>query len=98
MHWPWIPVRGAVCSQNGDDRRSYRPTFYARWASFFVAISFCSNFSFAYADAVIMATFFVWTWTTPARSQLGFLRLTESCFLPGVLTAVAICGPTVWDF
>ena len=72
--------------------------FHARWASFFVAISFCSNFSFAYADAILMAAFFLWALTTAARSQLGHLRLAECCFLPGILTAVAICGPTVWDF
>ena len=75
-----------------------RFAFHARWASFFVAISFCSNFSFAYADAIMMAAFFLWALMTPARSQLGYLRLAECCFVPGILTAIAICGPTVWDF
>jgi len=75
-----------------------RLAFHARWASFFVGISFCSNFSFAYADAIIMAGFFLWASTTALRSQLGYLRLAECCFLPGILTAIAICGPTLWDF
>lgn len=70
----------------------------ARWASFFVAISFCSNFSFAYADALMIAIFFIWAASSPARYQLGYLRLAECFFLPGILTAIAICGPTVWEF
>ena len=77
---------------------SGRFAFYARWASFFVAVSFCSNFSFAYVDALTMAVFFVWAASSAARAKLGYLRSAECCFLPGILTAIAICGPTVWQF
>jgi hypothetical protein len=77
---------------------SDRFALYARWASFFVAVSFCSNFSFAYADAVTMLAFFIWAATGAPRRKLGYLRLAECCFLPGIVTAIAICGPTVWEF
>lgn len=87
-------VARMVLGRGESDRFAY----YARWASFFVAVSFCSNFSFAYADALTMGVFFLWAVSSPARTKLGYLRLLECCFLPGILTAIAICGPTVWQF
>jgi len=87
-------VAKMVLAGGASDRFAY----HARWASFFVAVSFCSNFSFAYADALTIAIFFLWAATSPARAKLGYWRLIECCFLPGILTAIAICGPTVWAF
>jgi hypothetical protein len=72
--------------------------FRARLASLCVALSFAANFSFAYVDAVTMLLFFFWAATTPARSRLGVVRLLECCFLPGIVTAIILCGPTVWNF
>jgi hypothetical protein len=83
-----------VLSGGTDDRF----TAYARWASFFVGISVCANFSFAYADAVTMLVFFLWAARSAARTKLGYLRLAETCFLPAILTTIAICGPTLWEF
>ncbi len=87
-------LASAVLSKDGDGSLQRR----ARLASLSAALSFAANFSFAYAGAVTMLFFFAWAATTPARSRMGLLRLLECCFLPGMVTAIAICGPTVWDF
>jgi hypothetical protein len=86
-------IAGVVLSAGERDVQSN-----ARWASFFLALSFTANFSFAYVDAITMSVFFLWAAATLGRRRLGYARLAECCFLPGIVTAFVLCGPTVWQF
>ena len=69
-----------------------------RLASFFLALSFAANFSFGYVDAITMMIFFLWAARALGRRKLGYARLAECCFLPGIVTAFVLCGPTVWQY
>ena len=67
-------------------------------ASVFLAISFASNFSFAYVDALTIVFFFYWFITSRQRGQRQYLRTAFYCFVPGIIAAIVLCGPTVWNF
>ncbi|HLG97435.1 MAG TPA: hypothetical protein VKX49_14075 [Bryobacteraceae bacterium] len=67
-------------------------------ASVFLGLSFSANFSFAYVDAITILFFFVWAFRSAARWKFGYVRLALYCFLPGLVVAFVICGPTVWQF
>jgi hypothetical protein len=62
-------------------------------ASICVGLSFCSNFSFAYANAFLMGVFLAWTlWRQPS------LRLAAACVLPALIIVFVITGSVLLDF
>jgi len=61
-------------------------------ASLSIALSFLSNFSFAFVDAVTIVMLYLWVaGTTPFPNTRA--KLAVVCFLPGVLLAGALAGP-----
>lgn len=65
-------------------------------ASVLVALSFASNFSFAFAGASTMVV--VWLWASYRKDAHGYARLAGWCFLPGIVTAAVLVGPVVWNW
>jgi hypothetical protein len=60
------------------------------WASVCIALSFVSNFSFAFVDAATIAVLYLWA--SGATSTRLRLRLAAACFLPSLLVAGALAG------
>jgi hypothetical protein len=67
------------------------------WASLCIALSFVSNFSFAFVDAASIVL--LYAWASEGASTGTRARLAAACFLPGLLVAGAIAGPILlqWD-
>jgi hypothetical protein len=66
-------------------------------ASLCIALSFVSNFSFAFVDAVTIVMLYFWA--SGGRSLQNRATLAAACFLPGLLLAGAVAGPILlqWD-
>lgn len=60
-------------------------------ASLCIALSFVSNFSFAFVDAVTIVMLYVWL-SGKAPSLKTRAELAAACFLPGLLLAGALAG------
>jgi hypothetical protein len=68
-------------------------------ASICAALSFCANFSFAYADCGCILLFGLWASSQNALSSAKERwRLAAALSLPGLLVAFAIAGSVVWDW
>ena len=62
-------------------------------ASICIALSFVSNFSFAFVDAVTIVMLYVWA--SGSGSLKTRMMLAAACFLPGLLLAGALAGPVL---
>ena len=62
-------------------------------ASICIALSFVSNFSFAFVDAVTIVMLYFWA--SGSGSLKTRVRLAAACFLPGLLLAGALAGPVL---
>lgn len=62
-------------------------------ASLCIALSFLSNFSFAFVDAACI--FALYFWASAAQSSQKRAALATACFLPGLILAGAIAGPVL---
>ena len=62
------------------------------------ALSICANFSFAYANLMLVATALVWSCARLARPALEqALRLGITCFLSAAAVVFAITGPVLFN-
>jgi hypothetical protein len=62
-------------------------------ASLCVALSFLSNFSFAFVDAATIVMLYVWA--CGGESLRRRAMLAAACFLPGLIVAGAVAGPVI---
>jgi hypothetical protein len=62
-------------------------------ASLCIALSFLSNFSFAFVDAVTIVMLYLWA--SGGKSLPTRMALAAACFLPGLFLAGALAGPIV---
>ena len=62
-------------------------------ASLCVALSFLSNFSFAFVDAATIVMLYVWA--SSGASMRRRVMLAAACFLPGLIVASAVAGPVI---
>ncbi len=62
-------------------------------ASFCIALSFLSNFSFAFVDAVCIIVLYFWA--SAGQSFQRRATLAAACFLPGLVLAGALAGPVL---
>ena len=62
-------------------------------ASLCIALSFLSNFSFAFVDAACIVLLYVWA--SRGKSSQTRLALAAACFLPGLVLAGALGGPVL---
>ena len=60
-------------------------------ASVCIALSFLSNFSFAFVDAACIAILYLWA--SGAQSLKQRFKLAAACFLPGLILAGSVAGP-----
>jgi hypothetical protein len=60
-------------------------------ASLSLGLSFCANFSFAFADGILMIVFLAWA-IPHSRARVS---LAAAGLLPGALVALLICGDTL---
>jgi hypothetical protein len=63
-------------------------------ASLCIALSFLSNFSFAFVDATTIVMLYVWA-SRRAPSRKTRAKLAVACFLPGLLLAGALAGQII---
>jgi hypothetical protein len=68
-------------------------------ASICAALSFCANFSFAYADCACILLLGLWASSQNALSSAKERwRVAAALSLPGLLVVFAIAGSVVWDW
>jgi len=75
------------------DAKSPRVTNACLAASLCIALSFVSNFSFAFVDAATIVMLYFWA--SKRASAKTRLTLAAACFLPGLLLAGALAGPVL---
>ncbi len=63
-------------------------------ASLCIALSFLSNFSFAFVDAATIVVLYLWA-SRGSAAPKTWLILAAACFLPGLLLAGAVAGPVL---
>lgn len=75
------------------DAKSSRVPRACLAASLCIALSFVSNFSFAFVDAATIVMLYFWV--SKRASSKTRLTLAAACFLPGLLLAGALAGPVL---
>src|SRR5579864_6568289 len=73
--------------------------YYAKTISACVAVSFCANFSFAYANAFLLGAFLVWAIQEQRRrGEMAYWRLALACVVPLFLILFGLAGSTLVRF
>lgn len=71
----------------------------ARAVSACVALSFCANFSFAWANAFLLAAFFIWAFAKRRkRGKVACARLATACAFPGFVVVFVLTGSVLARF
>jgi hypothetical protein len=90
-------IASAILSADRSDSSGVRGKCIL--VSILLALSFCSNFSFAFVDGTAALLFFLWAAMQSRKADAKwYLRLAARCFLPGIVVASVICGKTLWGY